>query len=237
MKQKYCSLPTLSPKWFRFENLSSSLTSITLRGKKDEAIRCYQDGTGFYFGRMQSVYLVNITVKNCGFCGSMNAGNGTSNPAHNLGTALYFMECYSVTFVSVAVLDSRGSGVTMLNIKGNTSINHSRFERSTISEGMALSSSGGNGFYLVISIVNNSHTSFKDCFFLDNVANTSKLYYSASTERFGVGGGLYVSIGQDASRNIVTLEDCTVSGNDAIWGGGAILPVLWAVPRRQPHLC
>lgn len=191
-----------------FENLSSTLTSIALRGESGNTlITCAYANSGFYFGRLQNISLVNVTVQNCGFMQTSHFTSGS-----NFHTALYFLECSDVTLESVTVLNSRGSGVTMLDNGGHIRIHHSRFEHSKMPEG----SLGGNGFYLVLSGVRSSHISFKYCHFMDNYAD----FIGSSSKTYGIGGGLYVSIEQNSSNNDICLDHCTVMKNVANWGGG-----------------
>ena len=194
-----------------FGDLSPTLLSLRISGGRGSVITCMARDAGFYFDQVQNLSFINITLTSCGFNSSI-----PFESFKNFRTALYFMGCSHVFLSQVVVENSKGSGVTMFNNKGNVLIQDSTFDKNSVTSGK--SENGGNGFYLLLSNTSNSEITFQNCEFSSNKAGAVRQARVAN--RFGVGGGMFVSIAGRSSNNHVLLKECTVSNNEAVWGGG-----------------
>ena len=198
-----------------FRNLSSTLVSLSIsgrgegRGGENAVITCTGGNAGLFFSQVVNLSVSHMTMLSCGFNMSLDMDKNLL-----FRTAVYLEGCTDVQLKDVTVNGSSGSGVTMVNNKGVSSIQNCDFSQNSVED----SENGGNGFYLLLSNVNNSKVTLHGCRFMLNTARA--VISGREAVRFGVGGGIFISIARNSSSNLVSVRHCSVTDNKAIWGGG-----------------
>lgn len=200
----------------RFENVSISFIGVSKR--ETVIISCLRSvnhsSTGFYFGKIGSISLIDVTIENCGLLKKIDTYN------YSLTSALYFVSCLDITLRNITVRNSRGSGISLLNNRGNVEISDSSFKGNKFSTEFDKDLSGGNGVYVNLTDTHNSSLSFLNCNFMHNNAG---LFTDDHAVNSGQGGGVFLIINGTSSGNIITIDTSVVRGNTAVWGGGMYL--------------
>ena len=199
-------------------------TQLELHGTrhKKTIITCTQKndglGVGLLFRNVSNFYASNIIFKKCGYQHRYIKFNKL------LWSALVFDTCENVRLASVAIQESTGFGVSMIDTIGDIHFNGCLFSSNSAIFGNT--DSGGGGVYL--ETTSSSHSSntrgvykLLNCTFMNNRAHTSSVYPRKKEVRtFGQGGGLLISFKGSTSSHHFTLCNCTFINNSAVWGGG-----------------
>ncbi len=195
-----------------FSGLSSELQSLRISGRGNAVITCTTSHAGFVFHHVSNLSLVGIMFVYCGLQSSLPVES-----SELFRTALLLTECFNIFMSNVELYNSRGTGMTMFNYRGDNVIQYSMFARSSVWD--EESENGANGLYLLIFNVSNSQITFLNCTFSGNRASGVRKRDRVAN-RFGAGGGVFVSIASHSQNNLVLFNDSTMENNTAIWGGG-----------------
>ena len=203
---------------------------------------------GFAFIDAHNITIANLTLKECGAWRNSTTQNDTNNFTYKFRCSLYFLNCSDVTIYDVIVTDSSGTGVMMYNVLGTVSIEQSYFIRNEVPITHQDDTPGGGGVYIEFTYCLPSTTNFntciptnhsnanyiiKDCKFINNTGTTIKdpttkyiFPIGSSHQQFGRGGGLSMHFKGNATNNNVTITNCTIENNTAVWGGGMLIDLL-----------
>ena len=110
---------------------------------------------------------------------------------------------------SVHINNSSGFGLSIVDVTGNVSINHSTFYQNPSFNGY------GGGVYLTVA---NSEVTLNNCTFHENKA----VFHHPQPTHTAQGGGLYVEYKNHSMYGIVYIEHCQFTNNEAEWGGGIL---------------
>ncbi len=174
--------------------------------------------------------------------------NETDNPSFKFAkfnATLYFVYCIDVTFNCVHINKSFGVGAVFYSTIGNNVIEKSHFY-----DNRALKHApGGGGLYIEFSYcVPNTNETYNNCnlgsnvpslyshnaqyLVTDSVFDNNKaslvnpsdhtfiLPQKSEHLAFGRGGGISVFFKGNATNNTITISNCTLSNNVALWGAG-----------------
>ena len=225
--------------------LTRSGVTIIGNGRDVTIIEC-SNGAGFGFINASNIHISALTITGCGELRDSTTLNELSNATIQFRAALYFLNVVNVIIDSIAVINSNGMGVAMYDVTRTVNVNSSIFRNNNVSSDELYIYPGGGGFsveftYCEPGIVkllntsecetstnNNSIYLFYNCTFQSNNATT--LYvtdttyatdaYGFGNQQFGRGGGLSVFFKGKAFNNSITIDNCTFTGNHAVWGGG-----------------
>ena len=223
-------------------------TGFVINGERNVTINC-EDGAGLSFINTSNIELTNIAFIGCGFLHNSTSTDSTNSSNDGMKylefrAAIYFLFCYDVTFDGVTVTDSNGTGVVFYSTYGQVIIALSNFTNNS-----AVSGPGGGGVAVEfiycapgdvecndtnksdIPISNSEATYiFNNCRFLYNEGSTSN--FSGDTfivpranhnVALGRGAGLSLLFKGNASKNTVSVSQCTFEGNKAVWGGAMLI--------------
>ena len=219
---------------------SCDLVNIT--GEDDVIISC-TPGAGFAF-----LNCTNVTITNMKFeqCGALQPGTSTANGPTNetipVSTALYFSFCNNVTLLKVRVFHSYTSAVVMFNTIV-LSVVESYFHNNSVTDHTRQLSNAA--FYAEFCYCDpgvahdnctphdntGANYTFKSSFFTMNNAlkiddGYNRIFYIPHKNdyfSFGRGGGLSIVFKGDASGNVITVNNCLLMNNTALWGGGTFI--------------
>lgn len=218
-------------------------------------VHCGQDPAGLTFLNSNNIDFQDVEFYGCGTLHNSTSTKSveegaTDFPFYQFSVALYFLFCANVTMRRVNVSNSHGTGVVLYSTVGNNFFEDSNFTQNIPSSDV----SGGGGVSVefvycvpgdiqcfssnkptVLVPANYSQHSvyrFSRCFFCFNYATTvnesSNLYIVPQRNTniaIGRGGGLALWIKGSASNNSITVEECIVKNNQAVWGGGFLLEI------------
>ena len=209
-------------------------------------IEC-EKGAGLSFIKSDEITLKNLMFSGCGFPNNSTSKNlSSAEPAFlQVTSALYFLLCRTVTISHVTVNETKGTGVVMYSTMGTNKITNSHFI-SNKPPMLSDSDTGGGGVYIEFAYcypgnkscfngpsnipdnyTGNSTYIISDCIFANNSANTSIpsqasyiLPHKSNHSALGRGGGLSLFFKGNASKNVVTIQNCELTNNTAKWGAG-----------------
>ena len=209
----------------------------------DTEVEC-SPGAGFAF------FNCNVTITSIKFfhCGSLQPSTSTASSSANetlsVSAALYFAFCMNVTLSHVHVSHSVTSGVVMYNTK-SLLVEDSHFVNNSVTNDPEKLSNGG--FYVefcycdpgvvhdnciphnntgAIYVFRSSHFFKNNALYLntnDKLNRTYYIPYKTDYFSFGRGGGLSIVLKGNASDNSIIVDDCVLSENRALWGGGVFV--------------
>ena len=166
------------------------------------------EGFGVIVANVSNFIASNIVFKKCGYYVKIHP--------HNFWSALVFVNSENAWLTSVDVQESRGFGVSIVNVVGNVS-----FENCLFSGNSNSNSSGGGMYFKITSTLHldwnkspNGVYSLLNCTFKNNKAHTSVVYPGFR------GGGLQILFTENASNYLFRIRDCKFINNTALWGGG-----------------
>ena len=187
---------------------------LQLEGKKNVTV----EGNGFVINCMESfgiiilnspqVVIQDLTIENCG----MNKFDRKS--------ALTISHCSKISLTKVNIIDSAGTGLSLLGSRGSVTIDRSEFVNNTIKN----NSSGGGGVYIQHSSSEPTYYLISNSNFTSNRATANVTTFLPSEDRshhFGKGGGLHLDL-RNAST-VINITDNLFSNNFANRGGGLFL--------------
>ena len=207
-------------------------------------VECQND-TGLAF-----IYSTNITIRGLVFrrCGAEHYSTSKAPneiqfyPFH---AALYFLYASDITIESVGITHSVGIGVVMYATSGSNSITDCSFSYNSPKP----NASGGGGLYIEFpycapkqsidpqncsqqsnvpqSYVQDSFYTIESCNFFNNTAKfqnesdfTFILPHLETHLAFGRGAGISVFFKGDSKNNHLSMRNCTLVNNTALWGAG-----------------
>ena len=206
-----------------FEDLSSTLASITLRGESGGSfITCNRRNVGVIFRGVENISIAFLTLSSCGVEHSLERWTKSS---YSYSSALYFVDCNQIFLQNVTVRESCGSGITMLDNIGTVYIVDCSFINNNVTKEQNVRLDGGSGLFLLLGHANDSMVVVKGSRFLNNYASSYFSFFSSTANfnnavRVGSGGGLSVTVMNTSTGNTISIENCIFRMNEAIWGGG-----------------
>ena len=220
--------------------------NFTLMGRDPVLITCMH-GAGFAFLNSKGITIKNIQFSNCGQLQVSTSRNFGSISLDYLKffTAFYFLFCKDVSFSYVAITDSHGIGVQVYATVGEVRFEHCKFLHNSIN---TTDIAGGGGLYIEFPYCapedyncgtgpsnvsrdysENAAYTINNCTFQNNIARVNEVsnitfvsFIPQGTDHwaFGRGGGLSVFFKGNARSNSIFVNNSTVIGNEALWGGG-----------------
>ena len=224
---------------------------LTIRGNSS-TILCNRNmsNTGIYFRNTTRLKLLNINIMNCSMLQESSSFdvNATGHPTAPewVLCAIYILNCTDLTIENTAVSNSRGTGVIVYNTRGLVQILNSNFSNNKVENDSSEVGGGGlvieftlckmqnaEGDNCTRNVMDNANYTIKGCIFDKNQAYQ---HYSApvsvhhnknDSQGLGRGGGLYVAMRGQTSKNTFIIQHCKFVNNIAsTWGGGVHLSVL-----------
>jgi len=233
---------SLNDSKYQFTSCTCVCGQLNIIGGGNTNVNC-SPGAGFAFVKCTEVNIINVTFNDCGAIhpGTSTASN-SSNETLPVHTALYFSFCTNVTMLNVHVNHSVTTGVVMYNTI-NLSVVNSHFSDNSVTNDLEKPSNGG--FYIEFCYCDPGNVSnnctphnnteatyhFQSSYFTHNNAlninndfnRTFYVPYKTNYFSFGRGGGLTIVLKGNASHNNIIVDDCHISYNAALWGGGAFV--------------
>ena len=218
---------------YTFRNISS----INFTGKPT-TIQCSRSGeSGIKFLRSQNIVFKDVLLLDCGFKYNSTSTDFThpEPSAHVVSlTAVYLLCCYNIAFTRVHIVDSNGTGLTMVNCRGDIDIEGSKFVNNTVKGSKDTPGGGGLSIETKEYCTNphhfhsNSTTNYHitNCNFSGNFATSGKFLITHITSyntiyfTFGQGGGMAVNFGHSPDAINITLSHSIFTSNVAQRGGG-----------------
>ena len=229
------------------EDMKINSIVIVGEGSDNTVITC-DSYAGLAFTNVHNITIANLTLKECGACRNSTTKNDTNNFTYKFRCSLYFLNCSDVTIYDVIVTDSPGTGVMMYDVLGTVIIEQSQFIRNRVPIADEDTIPGGGGVYIEFTYCLPNTTNFNTCsptnqsnakYIIDNcrfINNTGTTIKEASTayifpigpchQQFGRGGGLSMHFKGNAINNNITITNCTIEHNMAVWGGGMLVDLL-----------
>ena len=211
-------------------------SNLTISGSgSSTTLHCNESDAGLAFVRVVNLSIFSLTVQNCGA-----PRPSTTHPRY-LPIAVYVLNSSNVSLSSVDIVSSNGTGLSMYDTNGEVSIAYCNFVNNSVAN---TSESGGGGLYIEFTICtpglnccknhegqnDNSKYNIQYCSFVNNSAhwpdsNRRPMLpsYQVLIPRLGQGGGLYISIGADATDNIFILKFCKFWNNSATYNAGGMI--------------
>ena len=213
---------------------------ITGQNEKQAEISCncvfeensaIDSNCGMIFERTDNVELTNLMIIGCSML-----YNISSNLYYESG--LLIRDCTTLTFNSVTVSQSVGTGMLLMNLAGNVEINNSSFinnslpfNRSTTTNNEIIH--GGGGIHILVSACDvtaktcNQNQStpanyiIQNTLFMNNALNLTNL--QDSFWPFSYGGGLGILLIWGVKGNKFNIDNTNFTSNKAACGSGFIL--------------
>ena len=194
-------------------------------------VRCNESIAGLAFLGVKNLLINSLTVENCGALQPSTSYN------QDLSVAVYILSCTNLLINATNIVYSNGTGLSIYDTNGVVDIMHCNFTNNRV---VGLNSSGGGGVHIEFTLCtpgvcerhsntkNNSRYTIHNCKFINNFAySLQRRYIQTSPQvfipRLGKGGGLYLSIGWDATNNTFLIAHCTFKSNEASINGGGML--------------
>ena len=219
-----------------------SYTHLTISGSEKTTLHCNESNAGLAFVRVKNLTIRSITIDQCGALReSTSVDPQKPNETERLSVAVYLLNCTDVTIWRVDIQSSDGTGLSMYDTNGTVNIEFSNFTNNSAVHPDV----GGGGLHIEFTICSpgivgkcsnhngSNHLSnynIQNCVFSYNVASSpidKHSYISPSPSRAilrtGKGGGLYISVGSNASHNIIIVAACNFTKNQASFDAGGML--------------
>ena len=229
------------------ETMTMDSIVIVGEGSDNTMITC-DSNAGLAFTNMQNITIANLTLKECGAWRNSTTKNDTNNFTYKFRCSLYFLNCSEVTIYDVIVTDSQGTGVMMYDVLGTVTIEQSQFKCNRVPIADKDTTPGGGGVYIEFTYCLPNTTNFtactptsqsdatyiiNNCTFTNNTGTavketTTKYIFpiGAMHQQFGRGGGLSMHFKGNATNNNITITNCIIGDNMAVWGGGVLIDLL-----------
>jgi len=208
-------------------------------------ILCSERGSyGIHINRVENLKVTDITLRECGGIFKVYSTDNTSTHAVYFASSIFIENSFNVTLEYVMILESKGTGLTMINNGGTIEVRNCTFENNhPVSSGDVLP--GGVGLHIEVSfckfrpyfkldeckdsttVIKHSEYAIINCRFFNNtggkVNNSSLNVFSYSG--WGRGGGMSVVVNDKSSGNRISTVECNFTQNSAIWGGGLYIAI------------
>lgn len=214
----------------------SSFSNITIFGCpiNSTTIECTEFDAGLSFVNVTDLSVTSVAILNCGLMTS------TSSGAEKLLVAVFVLKCTNVYLCNVVIDSSSGTGLSLYDTNGTVTIDHCNFTNNGIMNESDISGGGvhieftcrpGTGRHCISHNGRNTNSNYiiQNCLFAKNVANSSCLncafispFSNKSISLKGIGGGLYLRIGANATGNNFKIENCILDENQANYFGGGM---------------
>ena len=228
----------------------SRLEDIEIRGHdvtdETKVVCSEQDptGAGFLFVFVSKLTISDLVFE---FCGTVvNSTTGSVHSTLKFRSALYILNCTTVTVRSTSFVDGTGIGLVLYDTNGDVSITNSNFSRNAVPEDEHPLYSGGGGLHIEHTyctpgrlgemgcdyehnpFANGSIYTIYNCHFVSNNATTrdndtvAALAFDkrADSQRLGKGGGIAITLKGSSAFNTFEISNCNFTGNSATTGGG-----------------
>ena len=211
-------------------------------------ILCSETNAGLAFVGLHNLTITSLSIQRCGAERNSTSVDLTNNKTDRVSVAVYILNCTGVDIRDVNITSSNGRGLSMYDTNGSVSIVNCMFSDNFVNES---SRGGGGGLYIEFTFcspgfvsncydrkgITDSTYNITNCRFLNNVAyarpgtpTSISPSNPLSVPRFGKGGGLYITIGSDATNNSFFINQCTFQNNSAsLWGNGMLAELLNSV--------
>ena len=222
-----------------FSNINISgcpINNTTISGCliNSTTIECTEFDAGLSFVNVMDLSVTSVTILNCGLMTS------TSSGADELLVAVFVLKCTNVYLGNVVVDSSSGTGLSLYDTNGTVTIDHCNFTNNGIMNESDISGGGmhieftcrpGTERHYISHNGRNTDSNYiiRNCLFTKNIANSSCLncafispFSNKSISLKGIGGGLYLCIGANATGNNFTIEHCIFDKNQANYFGGGM---------------
>ena len=217
-------------------------SNLTICGSGgNNTLYCNESEAGLAFVRVTNLTMYSLTVENCG-----TPRPSTSTQNHTLlllPVAVYVLNCSHVSLQAVDFVSSNGTGLSIYDTNGTVNIVYCNFINNSVSN---KNSSGGGGVHIEFTICspgiadncknnhngrnNNSRYTIMNCTFTNNSAHSQKQDHmfippsqQTSVPRLGKGGGLYISVGSNASNNVFLVDSCVFKNNSASYRSAGMI--------------
>ena len=211
----------------------SGVENITLTGKEDNSmteITCNSSNifdTGIAFDHSAVIILKSFTISHCGatIFSPKNLNFLTGN-----GTAIQIINCNRVNITGIVVYMSISQGLTFINTGSTVRVIDSYFINNTVSQSQWF----GNGALQVVflgekNLSMNADYSIVNSKFINNgysVSNRVTKQNPVDSKYCERGGGIRILILNYFYKHCsIKLENNTLEGNYAVYGGGAFIYV------------
>ena len=216
--------------YYTFQGVAnfSGVENLTITGKGHSLtqINCNSlntDGAGIAFDHSSHITLKDFTISNCG--ATIYTYDKFTNLTGN-GTAIQIVGCFQVYILSIMVKESISQGLTFINTGSTVQVIDSHFLKNTVSQSQWL---GGGALQIIFYGTEdlNIHSNY-------TITNSVFKYNSATTDKHNIfnskyydkGGGIRIILFDNTCTNCsITLDNNTLEGNSAVFGGGALICV------------
>ena len=236
----------------------SGYSELSISGSNTTVNCAGSSGAGLAFVDVQGLRLHSLSVEGCGTERNSTSVNPHSpNQTECLRVAVYILNCTDVSIDRVDIRSSNGTGLSLYDTGGTVEITDCQFTANRLEHGEE--SLGGGGVHIEFTLcppghvgkcpgretpVNSSNYTIQNCSFSRNDAYcpaSRQMYISPfihkAVPRLGRGGGLYISIGSNATANNISIQDCTFENNTAIFGGsGAVIEFIDLALNNSVHM-
>ena len=208
-------------------------------------ILCSETNAGLAFVGVENLSIHSLSIEGCGAERNSTSVDLKKNQTENVSVAVYILNCTGVTIHDVDILSSNGRGLSIYDTNGIVSITNCVFRDNYVDKS---SQGGGGGLHIEFTFcspgtvsncynrrgITGSTYNITNCKFENNKAylvTEKKTFISPSNPlsvpKSGKGGGLFISIGSDATNNTFFIVNCTFYNNSAtLWGSGMLAELL-----------
>ena len=209
--------------------------NLNISGSESKtALFCNESNAGVAFEGVINLSIDSLTIENCG------APRPSTARHHSLSVAVYVLNCTNMSILNVDIVSSNGTGLSVYDTNGEVDIMDCNFINNSV---MGNSTSGGGGLYVEFTICppgsyncseshsgrnDNSQYIIQNSNFTNNSAQSVEkahlpLSHQVVIPRLGQGGGLFISIGSDATNNTIILKFCNFRNNRASYNAGGMI--------------
>ena len=216
----------------------SGVENVTITGKGHSLtqINCISSntsGAGIAFDCSYNITIKNFIISNCGATiVNTNRSHLTGN-----GTAIQIIDCFQVNILGIVVSKSISQGLTFINTGSTVRVIDSHFINNTVSRSQWL---GGGALQVIFHgtkdlNANTNYTIANSVFKYNNATmrrvKEHKIFNSKYCER---GGGIRIVLFDNVcSNSSITLDNNTLEGNSAVFGGGALICVSGSISHNR----
>ena len=253
---KICSDSVKLVQLFHVQNLDS--VRITGEANTTSLLVCSGNNTGLKFTNISFLEIKNVEIQFCGALHNSTSIDSNLSMKTLFRSSIYIVNSSDVSIVNVAIINSNGTGLVMIDTNGHVQIKDSKFLYNKVSMENKTDLPlgvipGGGGVYVEFTYstpgagmgtkqehmkTSNSSYLIIGCIFSNNVASTVNAdhttLFKASGNKFqglGRGGGLCIFIRGYAEMNTIFVLNCNFTNNSATSGGG-----MYAHYRDSPKL-
>jgi len=215
--------------WLNKMLIIQGVSDVELSGRPNASTELFCStgiSAGMFFARIENLKIEMLTVRGCSLVHEGVSGG------------IFIINSSRLSIVDVAVLESCGTGLIILNTFGSVNISQSTFQNNSGS--YSSESIGGGGLYIELNTNTSDHYTsaynagsvyssytLANCRFINNNISSkakrsppSSARVSMPFSKFGGGGGLSIILFNRASENSFFISSCFFLSNKAYNGGG-----------------